>query len=397
MSKENFFESKAHGGLNSADSIMTAHALRSSEDGDWQSRALSGFLDSAKEAWSNKEDTATTVASGLAIGAAIQTGLNNAEHVGGKVGAAAKIGKALFVGVPLAMSAVRITGADDSAREAGRMVFETGLFLGAGKLGSMADRVPVLGKPLGPRPVSQVPEKLNYQVFGKEVKIDNLSGSYSPVQVRLSNGMGFITSGARQETSSLIHMPREVQGVGKFAYDSRSTTLTNSHGSFTRSHVDKSTSVVTKSGDTVSTTDGKVYTVRRTESGNELSVFPDGTRSVLEGSYQSGRLWSFREDGSIAMRSLPSGKYRLNLDPSGDGIYHFTHGTSRGIAGRVGPRSNYSPLKIDDTKVSLNPPADGTRKAVPFMIPDANPLPVNVVKPLFESRQILDLLAIQPK
>ncbi|MBX3137293.1 hypothetical protein KF707_13705 [Candidatus Obscuribacterales bacterium] len=397
MSKENFFESKTHGGLNSADSIMAAHTLRRPEDDDWQSRALSGFLDSAKEAWSNKGDTATTVVSGLAIGAAIQTGLNNAEYVGGRVGAAAKIGKALFIGVPLAMSAVRITGADDSAHEAGRMAFETGLFLGAGKLGSMADRVPVLGKPLGPRPVSQVPEKLNYQVFGREVKIDNLSGSYSPVQVRLANGMGFITSGARQETSSLIHMPREVQGVGKFAYDSRSTTLTNSHGSFTRSHVDKSTSVVTRGGDTVSTIDGKAYTVRRTDSGSELSVFPDGTRSVLEGSYQSGRLWSFREDGSIAMKSLPSGKYRLNLDPSGDGIYHFTHGTSRGIAGMVGPRSNYSPLKIDDTKVSLNPPADGTRKAVPFMIPDANPLPVNVVKPLFESRQILDLLVTQPK
>jgi hypothetical protein len=399
MSKDNFFESAAssHGGLNSAESIMLAHALKGSSDGDWQTRTLDGFMDGARDAWSNKTETAATVASGLAIGAAIQTGLNNAEHLGGKVGAAAKVGKALFVGVPVAMSVLRIAGAEDAAHETGKMAFETGLFLGAGKLGAMADRVPVAGRVLGPRAQTQLPEKLNYQVFGKEVKIDNLSGSFNPVQVRLSNGMGFITSGARRETASLIHMPREIQGVGKFAYDSRSTTLTNGNGSFTRSHLDRSTSTVTKGGDTVSTTDGQLYTVRKVESGDLLSVFSDGSRSVLQGSYQSGRLWSFRDDGSVAMRSLPSGKYRLNLDPSGEGVYRYTHGTSRGIAGLAGPRSNHSPLKFDDSKVSLNPTPDGIKQPVPFAVPDSTPLPGNVVKPLFDSRQILDFLATQTK
>jgi hypothetical protein len=403
MSKDSLFregtDPTVSSGFNSARTILAEHALRSSMDNgsSWQSRALSGVTDGAREAWDNKTGTALMIGSGLTIGAVLQTGLNNAELVGGKVGMVARAGKTAAIAVPLILSGVKIAGADDSAHEAGKMAFEMGLFLGAGKLGTMADRVPLAGKVLGPRPTTSVPERLNFQVIGNKVEIKNGSNVYGSVQVRLSNGKGFIASGERMESANLIKMPEHIPGAGRISYTAESTTLTNGHGIYSRS-VHGGTTSILRDGQLVTARPNGGYTLQRdggplrTET---VTFHPRGVTEVEQGSFHSGRHWLFGEDGSISMKSLPHGKYRFNLNPDGEGTYLFTHGTSAGIAGRVGPRSRYAPLQRDSTPVSLNPPADGSLKPVPFPLPDITPLPAAVTKNLFEARSVLDAIASQ--
>lgn len=361
----------------------------------WASRMANGMTEAAREAWSNKVETAATVGSGLAIGAAIQAGLNNAELMGGKIGVVAKVGKVAMIGVPLALSAARILTAEDSARETGKMVFETGLFLGAGKIGTMADRVPGAGKLFGPRVTSELPYKLDFQVRGNNVRINHIgSDAQTPFQVRLANGNGF-TVRSRGD-AALTPMPAEVPGVGRLAYGAHRTELTTRSGTYVRPTGHTVDTFTTHNGVTIGTSDGRRFDVFRSGGplGSERITFtPNNPTTVLQGNYRSGRLWSFHDDGSIAMRSTPASKFRMHLDPDGDGLLSVAHGTTRGIMGMAGPISNRSPLVRNETRVSINPPADGSRSSIPFAIPDVTPPPKDVIRNLRQAHIVLETVA----
>lgn len=334
---------------------MNAQSMRETmpASGNWHERALEGFLQSGSHALANPRETAVTVGSGLAIGMAIQTGLNNAELAGGKVGALAKAGRVAALAIPAVLSASEIAGAEDPANAAGRMAFEVGLFLGTAKAGTYADRIPGAGKLFGPRPTSPVPKELSYQVMGNNVRYSTARDFYGPVQVRLANGKGFTTDG--RGPVPLVEMPKTVPGKGRLEYEPRSTSLvTDSGGRYARAVDGRSTST-TRDGTNYSLSENGSVTVTRTTTygREELTIRPDGHKTLLQGDYRSGRLWNYSSDGSTSMRSLPAGKYRMEFKPDGEGVYKYTHGTSRGIMGMVGPRSRHAPLKIDERPMNI--------------------------------------------
>jgi len=106
----------------------------------WTSRAIDSFLESGKAALSHPVDTAVGIGTAAGIGAGIQATLNAAERVGGRIGAAAEVAKIGLLVLPTVYTGVKIGTASDSAKEAGKAVFDTGLFLGASGLGAGAVR-----------------------------------------------------------------------------------------------------------------------------------------------------------------------------------------------------------------------------------------------------------------
>lgn len=315
---------------------------------DWCSRAVAGFIDSAKDVVKHPGETAATVGGGLAVGAMIRFGLNNAELMGGGIGTLARFAKVGLIAAPVVHSVGKLMEAPDSANEAGHLVFEWGMFLGAAKLGNYADRIPMAGKAFGPRATSAVPENLEYQVFGNQVKYanhaKNLLGS---VQVRLANGKGFVTEngGPLPGIVPLQEMPLKINGVGKLEYAPKSTTLVTENGAYTQPLARREVSLV-RDGSTISSADGKTFNVLR-PNGDRVAFHENGTISAMQGDYVSGTSWSIRADGSLSMRSLPSGKYKFDLAADGEGSFVYTHGTSRRILGIGGPRMRSAPLKTE--------------------------------------------------
>lgn len=315
---------------------------------DWCSRAVAGFIDSAKDVVKHPGETAATVGGGLAVGALIGFGLNNAELMGGGIGTLARFAKVGLIAAPIIHSVGKLMGAHDSANEAGHLAFEWGMFLGAAKLGSYADRIPGLGKAFGPRATSAVPENINYQVFGNQVKYSNNATSYEgPVQVRLANGKGFVTENGwtPKGVVPLQEMPLEIKGVGKLEYAPKSTTLVTESGAYTQLLKGREVSLV-RDGSTISSTDGKTFNVLR-PNGDRVAFHENGSISASQGNYESGTSWTIGADGSLSMRSMPAGKYKFDLAADGEGSFVYTHGTSRGIRGIGGPRVRHAPLQTE--------------------------------------------------
>ncbi len=325
------------------------------ENQDWASRAFQGFFDAGKEAFENPGETAVKVGAGLAVGGVLQSAINNVEHYGGKIGTVAKIGKIALLAVPVALSGYEIATSEDSAKTAGRMVFETGLFLGAAKLGTAADRIPGIGKAFGPRPMSELPatpqgDRLSYQVFGDKVQV-TLPKHHDidlPAQVRLGNGKGFVVDN-RSRVTELFAMPTELKGLGSLEYGKHGTLLHSESGLFKKELSWGRTSTSTADGSRVATANGKDFEVRRSN-GDEVLFRNDGRISVSQGNFESGRRWDIKSTGELDMRSLPAGKYRLHADANGDATYTYTHGTGRSIRGMISS-SRYQPLKQDISSV----------------------------------------------
>jgi hypothetical protein len=358
---------------------------------DWVTRAVNGFADAGKEAIQNPGETALKVAAGLAAGGALQAAINNVEHCGGKIGTVAKVGKVALLAVPLGLAGFEIATADDSARTAGKMAFETGLFLGAAKLGRSADQITGLGKAFGPRPMSELPatpagERLSYQVFGDKVHVSfpKHHDVPLPAQVRLGNGKGFVVNN-RHQVSDLMAMPTELKGIGKLEYGKHSTELHTESGVFKRELSMGRTSTAGTDGSKVSTFNGKDVEVVR-KNGDEVYFGRDGHVSVQQGKFESGRSWEFKPTGEVDMRSLPAGKYRLHADANGDATYTYTHGSSRSIRGMVAS-SRYKPLQQDVTPVEYNRAA-GTIGH--YQIPDIRPVDKHVLANLFSARSAFD-------
>ncbi len=119
------------------DAALTSKSeVTSAPDQSWTSRALDGFLESGKQAIAHPVDTAAGLAAGGVIGAGVQKTLDVAEKMGGRVAVAAEVAKVALVVGPLAYSGYKITTAEDSARETGKTIFNTGLFLGSAGLGA---------------------------------------------------------------------------------------------------------------------------------------------------------------------------------------------------------------------------------------------------------------------
>jgi len=345
---------------------------------------FSGIAQSAIHAWENPGETAAKVGGGLAIGALIQTGLNNAEMVGGKVGTAAKLAKVALLAIPAALTAKEVVTSDTPFETAGKMTFDMGLFLGASKVGTYADRVPKIGTVFGPRPTSHVPERLKFQVRGDEVHVNTRGVEYGTHQVRLANGKGFIFK-SNDTVVPLREMPLHIPGKGQIEYGPNATVLhTESGGRFVRTLGRGYVSSKSDEG-ILHTVDGKSFNMNRTVDGRkeDITWHGNGAVDVRQGSYQSGRDWSFKEDGSASMRSLPHGKYRMQFGPDGEGTYTYTHGTSRGIAGLVGPVSRYSPLKRDVTPMNI--------KDAPT--PDISLPSLESRTALLDAKRVLDALA----
>jgi len=311
---------------------------------------LDGFSQSAAEAWQNPVDTASKVGSGLAIGAAIQAGLNNAEHLGGKIGLVAKTAKvSLIVGSGI-FAANEIATSDKPSETAGRMAFDLGLFLGAARLaGGYADRVPGVRSLTSPRATSEVPKGLEFEVRGNQVRVDPTAmekSSYGTVyQIRLANGRGFRFTDAGIQDVPLRTMPVSLPGKGRIEYAPEVTTLRTDAGQSYNKLIGHG-SVSTKIEDgTLSTSGGGKFHLDRRSIGTDESVTwnPDGSVSAS----QPGRLWKFNADGSAEMRSLPYGKHRLAFSPDGNGISRETYGRI------AGPISNHTPFRRTETLVSL--------------------------------------------
>lgn len=317
-------------------SAQTEHvsAVDPSTVTDWCSRAVQGFADSAKELYRHPGETAATVGGGVAVGAAIGFALNNAELMGGRLGTLARIAKVGLVALPVLHGTSRVFSADDSAHEAGKVVFETGLFLGAAKLGSYADRIPRVGKLFGPQPTSPVPEGIRYEINGKQVKFaNNGTIDYPGIQVRFANGKGFETPNGwtREGVVPMREMPREIPGVGRLEYAPKTTTLVTETGSYSRLLKTKEISM-DRDGHTISTADGKTYTVVR-PNGDRVEFNKDGNIYAMQGDvYPSGTGWTIKPDGSLSMRSYPAGAYKFALTAEGEGNFVYTHA----LRGRLG-------------------------------------------------------------
>ena len=389
---------------------------------NWAERAVDGFWTRTKESASKPVETALTVGAGVGVGLVIQGALNNAELMGGKVGQFGRVAKAALFYVPAAMIGSQIARADDAAAEVGKIAFDYGLFLGAAKIGrTFGDRIPGVQKLIEPRAVSPVPEGLSYKVSGELVTVNSFPKGHGVQQVRLANGMGFVTptdSGSLSAGVKTVHntfligMPKEVRGVGLVEYGPSSTTLrqfadgkaftkdlntrvihTDSVGGRLQAKTDTSFDLVKADGTARRFQFEGSQQVIRGNGVPEATIHRSGAVHLREGNVQSGRDWNFNSDGSISMSSLPYGKFRLSLNAQGEGIYAVKDGTSRGIAGVTGPKSNASPLSVKETPVRNNDGVivrhDGTSVGLALpKLPGLEPMP----DPgnLFRARQILN-------
>lgn len=343
---------KSEASVDSGNKSKENEGLLSTLSDTWAGRAVNGFIDGAKDVVRHPGETAALVGTGVAAGALIQFGLNNAEKLGGGIGLVARAARVGVIAAPILHSVSRVIRADDAATEAGKVVFETGMFLGAAKLGSYMDRIPRVGKIFGPEATSPVPEKLQFQVLGDKVKFANATGE--TVQVRLANGKGFVTDRlAREGVVQLVDMPKQIPGAGRLEYAPSSTTLVNEAGSFTRPLDSRSITVV-RDGHTIATNDGKTFTVAR-PNGDHVSFFEDGKITAMQGKYESGTFWEFGADGAMSMKSSPAGKYSFVVSAEGEGSFTYIHGTSRGIRGIGGPRVRHAPLKTETKPFSVAP------------------------------------------
>lgn len=390
--------------------------------GNWAERALDGFWTRTKESASKPVETALTVGTGVGIGLVIQGALNNAELMGGRVGQFGRVAKAALFYVPAAMIGAQISRADDAAAEVGKIAFDYGLFLGAAKIGrTFGDRIPGVQKLIEPRAVSPVPDGLSYRVSGDMVTVNAFPKGHGVQQVRLANGQGFVTPSVATDYPAgvksvhhtfLVGMPKEVRGVGLVEYGPRSTTLRQfSDGqAFTK---DLNTRIIhtdsAAAGRLQTKTDTSFDLVKADGTAQRFhfegtqqvmkgelaaaTINKGGSGSLIEGSLGSGRSWNFNTDGSISMHSLPYAKFKLNLNPQGEGIYSVTAGTSRGIAGMVGPRSNATPLSVKETPVRLKDGVVVTHDGAPvgLTVPKLPALePVPDAGNLFRARQVLN-------
>lgn len=306
---------------------------------------LAGMKDGVREIADKPVETGLTVAAGLKVGALIQTGLNNAEHMGGRVGMLAKAAKIGLYAIPAAVSVFRVATADDKGHELGKAAVDSALFIGAGKLGRSADQIPGLGKVFGPRTTgSDMRGAVDYQVLGNRVRIDSFKGAgdvgyHDPIQIRLANGKGFVATG--RGTQDLMDMPLSVDGKA-LGYFARKTTMMEGDTLVTRG-LRGGVKMDTADGAVLSTGGGKTFV--RTRGEDSVTFNADGSAGTMQGSYRSGRDWDLHTDGSITMRSLPAGKYRLHIAPDGNATETVARGTSRSIMGMVAS-SRYKPLEL---------------------------------------------------
>lgn len=352
----------------------------------WVSRAVDGFIEGGKEAVAKPIETVAMVGAGLGAGSLIQAGLSAAEHSGGKFGAAARVGKVALIAAPLALSAYRVSEADDSVKEAGKMVFEMGLFMGASKVGSTVVARHFDAKALTYRPETELPKGVQVKAYGDTAIVTAPRDFYNfPVQVRLQNGKGFIANSTGE--TKLHAMPESIPGVGRVEYGLRQTTLhTDAGHKFERELMHGSTSMKDAAGNRFSTQDGTSFSARR-PNGDHVSFNKDGSIHGMQGSYQSGTDWTFNVDGSIVGRSLPSGKYRTFISAEGEGVASTAAGTSRSISGRV-RGSNHLPIQRTEHhfKYDRTNPADTARH------PDITPIDAEVKAALTSAAKLLSQL-----
>lgn len=360
-------------------------------ESSWVGRALDGFLEGGKEVVTKPIETAIVVGTGLGAGSLIQAGLSGAEHMGGKFGAAARLGKVAMVAAPLAYSAYRISEADDSVKEAGKMAFEMGLFMGASKLGSSAVARHFDAKALTYRPVTELPPGVQVKAYGDTAILTANRDFYNfPVQVRLANGKGFIANNSGE--SRLHPMPEQIPGLGRLEYSRGGTTLHAESGAKFEHNIQyKSTSTSDNLGGKVSTHDGTSFSTLRAN-GDRVSFGKDGEVHVSQGSFQSGNDWTFAADGSISMRSLPSGKYRMHITPDGDGVSSSAYGSSRSLMGRV-RSSNHLPIERTEHRFKYdakNPSADGPN------LPDVTPIDAQLKELLTGAANVMNKIGRGP-
>lgn len=366
------------------------NALRDLSDGAWAA------LDKARL---NPFGTATDVAVGLSVGGAIQVGLNRAELADGAVGSVARTAKKWLQPVTLAIMGVQVLRADNPVKEIGQQVFDATLFLGTAKLGgSLVSHVPVLKNSLGPKLTetsmaleknAALPRNLQFELVGNDrVRILRSPLNEEKTLVRLSNEKGFFVNSRdfQDTTLPLRDLPSRlsVEGLGaaRLQYGEHSATMQVGDTLYTYNNF---------SGRVKATRGDEVY--GRTSRGDVEIYKNDQTTTLYKGSggaevtignMQSGQAWSFHGDGSIQMRSLPYGRERFNIASDGVGTHVSYHGTSRGIAGLPGRRTNGAPLRATEQPVKLTADrseiafGDGSKWALPR--PDTLPAGTDVKK-----------------
>ncbi len=244
---------------------------------------------------------------------------------------------------------------------------------------------------------------VEFQVFGKNVDVNFPDGPTNwpqPMQVRLSNGKGFVATDNGR--TNLIDMPTQLKGGGQLEYNPGTTTLTNEHGSFikflgkTGNAADAPVRADLDANRFIFTGEGDSYTIKQMYSRRGGTTFhPDGHISMQDGEWVPradgmlrGRQWEFSPDGAITMRSLPAGRHQLRIEPNAaEAEYTHSLGSNEAIAARA---TSGNHLPEDQTITSL--PVDWAEgKVGTFQIPDiiapANP---SRVDELFNARNILN-------
>lgn len=335
--------------------------LAAKESKNGFSSFIEGLYEGASNVRNKPGETALSVVGGLAIGAGLQTVFNKAEGYGTLAGAAAGFAKKALAPAAIVLAGTHVRNAEDQFKEAGKQVFDMGLFLGAAKLGTYAEALPGLKSWLAPKAITpkaitneyELPQSLKYRLENNQVHIlSSADGAWGREQIRLSNEKGFLVSRRDYEgtTLPLINLPSQIP-LGKLEYSRNQTSLQVGDTKYVHSLYDGQT--IAKRGDDVFTVHSGNLQIFK---GDTKTIYhPNGAVEVEIGNMQSGRNWFFDRDGSISMRSLPYGKDKITVGVDGKGFHDYKHGSMR-IAG---PRSNAAGFRESRTEVTLVPDRSG--------------------------------------
>lgn len=315
-------------------------------------------------------ETVAFAAAGVAVGGAIQFGLNRAESIDGAVGNVSRLAKRALLPGTLAIAGAQVLFSENQMKEAGKQVVDAAAFVGLAKIGSYAvTNVPLLKSVMGPklsengvleqtvsgpRSAESVSRYLKFETVGNDrVKILRESIDVDDkTLVRLSNEKGFFVHSRDREGEylRLYDFPSQTP-MGRLEYSGNTATLRAGDTTYTNQSYDGS--LVAKRGD-------DVFKVRHGDlvvyKGDAKTTFSKDGHEILIGSHHSGQKWTFNNDGSISVRSMPYGMEKLEIAADGVGTYVWKYGgSSRGLAGRSGPRSNATEYKVDTEVVRLSP------------------------------------------
>ena len=245
----------------------------------------------------------------------------------------------------------------------------------------------------GQVPIGVLGKPVTFRAYSDRVEFDK------PYMIHYGSvgGRAFPIDGARSirvtpdHGGRLYNTPESIEGVGSFEYKPHSTIMTTPEGTYEHDHVYDTLKFTTHKGQPFERYElnpsGSYSAYRRPYT---VEFDADGRATSAIDSPGSGNWWTFHNDGSISMRSQPSGKYRIEIDADGNGAYRELYGSSRAVGGRV--RSmNHLPLTGETNTVSLN---TETNKVAGYQLPDRTPADEAVLERLRAAREVLRKLAL---